>query len=100
MDLPHALAAPEHRAPGVRPQALAVVLAIGAWHAQAARPGRHDLLAAGAVLAVSLTFRTVDPAVCPAFPLGTHFLWHLLNGLVLYLAARPLVLRPGSAAPA
>ena len=80
--------------------ALVIVLAIGAWHARADRPGRYDLLAAGGVLAVSLTFRTVDEAICPAFPLGTHFLWHLLNGLVLYLAARPLVLRSGSASPA
>lgn len=72
--------------------ALLILLAIGAWHARAARPGRHDLLAAGGVLAISLTFRTVDQAVCPGFSLGTHFLWHLLNGLVLYLAARPVVL--------
>lgn len=72
--------------------ALMILVAIGVFHARAARPGRYDLLAAGAVLAVSLTFRTIDPTVCQAFPLGTHFLWHLLNGAVLYLAARPLVL--------
>ena len=35
------------------------------------------------LLALSLTFRTLDRAVCAAFPLGTHFLWHLLNGLLL-----------------
>lgn len=41
-------------------------------------------LAAGAgILAVSLVFRSIDRAVCPAFPLGTHFLWHLLNALML-----------------
>lgn len=41
-------------------------------------------LAAGAgLLAVSLVFRTVDAAVCGAFPLGTHFLWHLLNAVML-----------------
>lgn len=73
--------------------ALAIILALGAWHARAGRAGRYDLLAAGGVLALSLTFRTVDQAVCPALPLGTHFLWHLLNGAVLYLAARPILLR-------
>jgi hypothetical protein len=26
-------------------------------------------------------------AACAANPLGTHFLWHLLNPLVLYYAA-------------
>ena len=74
--------------------ALVVLLVIGAWHARAARPGRFDLIAAGGVLAVSLGFRTIDQQICPGFPLGTHFLWHLLNGLVLYLAARPILLRP------
>jgi hypothetical protein len=25
----------------------------------------------------------IDPLVCGSFPLGTHFLWHMLNGLML-----------------
>jgi hypothetical protein len=42
-------------------------------------------LAAGAgMLALSLLFRTVDAAVCTTFPLGTHFLWHLVNALMLW----------------
>jgi hypothetical protein len=36
-----------------------------------------------ALLAVSLVFRTIDEAACGGFPLGTHFVWHLLNGLML-----------------
>jgi len=41
-------------------------------------------LAIGAgLLAVSLFFRTIDEAVCGRFPTGTHFLWHLLNGVML-----------------
>jgi hypothetical protein len=41
-------------------------------------------LAIGAgILVVSLFFRTIDEAVCPAIPLGTHFLWHVLNGIML-----------------
>ncbi|SNS24493.1 ceramidase domain-containing protein [Tropicimonas sediminicola] len=35
------------------------------------------------VLAVSLAFRSVDEAICAGFPLGTHFLWHLLNAMML-----------------
>jgi hypothetical protein len=46
------------------------------------------ILAAGVVLAVSLTFRSIDMAACTALPLGTHFLWHTLNGVVLYLLLR------------
>lgn len=41
------------------------------------------LMLAAALFTVSLSFRTGDMAVCPAFPIGTHFLWHLLNGTVL-----------------
>jgi hypothetical protein len=41
------------------------------------------LLVGAGILAVSLVFRTIDQAVCDAFPLGTHFLWHLLNGVML-----------------
>ena len=29
--------------------------------------------------------------MCGSFPLGTHFLWHSLNGLVLYLLLRAAI---------
>ena len=35
------------------------------------------------ILVVSLFFRTVDEPLCRDFPLGTHFMWHMLNGLML-----------------
>jgi hypothetical protein len=44
----------------------------------------RGLAAGAAMLALSLLFRTVDAAVCAAFPLGTHFLWHLVNALMLW----------------
>lgn len=48
---------------------------------------------------VSLSLRTLDRALCPAFPLGTHFLWHLLNAGVLYgLVAAALAHRPAPGA--
>jgi hypothetical protein len=47
--------------------------------------GRGRLLAA-------LFFRTIDNEVCPVLPIGTHFLWHVLIGLVTYLAMRSLIL--------
>ena len=43
----------------------------------------RGLLAAAALLCVSLTFRSLDGPLCGALPIGTHFLWHLLNGLLL-----------------
>ena len=36
-----------------------------------------------AILMVSLTFRTLDYPLCKVVPFGTHFLWHVLNGLML-----------------
>lgn len=66
--------------------AFAALLAVG-WLKQQERAGRIMLAAAG-VLAASLTFRTIDNNVCASLPLGTHFLWHLLNGVVLYLLLR------------
>jgi hypothetical protein len=46
---------------------------------------------AGAIFALSLSLRTLDRDVCDYVPVGTHFLWHLLNGLVLYLVSRAIV---------
>ncbi len=50
------------------------------------------LALAGLAFAVSLTMRSVDFAVCAGLPLGTHWLWHLLNALVLYWLLRAAVL--------
>lgn len=41
-------------------------------------------LAIGAgILIVSLTFRTLDQPLCGALPFGTHFMWHVLNAVML-----------------
>jgi hypothetical protein len=51
---------------------------------------RHRLpvVAAGlgqgaAILCASLVARSLDDPLCSALPLGTHFLWHILNALML-----------------
>ena len=49
---------------------------------------------AGAFFALSLSLRGLDRDVCDYVPVGTHFLWHLLNGVVLYLVSRTLMARP------
>jgi hypothetical protein len=41
------------------------------------------LLTGSILFIVSLSARTVDNLVCPVWPLGTHFLWHLLNAELL-----------------
>ena len=53
-------------------------------------PCRLLTLAAG-LFAVSLTMRSIDGVLCGSLPLGTHWLWHLLNASVLYLLLRAAV---------
>jgi hypothetical protein len=59
---------------------------------------RRSLGLAAVVFAISLGFRTVDMALCPEFPLGTHFVWHMLNAIVLYVLLRTAIVarRAGS----
>lgn len=58
-------------------------------------PGRTQtarlLGLAGLLFALSLTFRTLDGPLCASLPLGTHWLWHLLNATVLYLLLRAAI---------
>ena len=43
----------------------------------------RGLAIGGTILCVSISLRSVDETFCEAIPLGTHFLWHCLNGLML-----------------
>lgn len=41
-------------------------------------------LAIGAsIVCLSLFFRSIDEPLCNVLPFGTHFLWHILNGIAL-----------------
>ena len=71
---------------------LIVTLVLGVFHAREQTSARFTLLAAAGVYLAALFFRTIDNEVCPVLPIGTHFLWHLLIGLVTYLAMRCLIL--------
>lgn len=78
--------------------ALLFMLVLGLWHTKHARNERFGLLAAALTFIVSLTFRSIDMQICDQWPLGTHFLWHCLNGCVLYLTLRAYILN-GSKPP-
>ena len=72
--------------------ALFLLIAIGAalyWRQHAA--GRAMVAAAGVFL-LSFTARMLDAPICPIVPLGTHFLWHILNAIFLYLLLRVAIL--------
>ena len=49
------------------------------------------LALAGVLFALSLALRSIDQAVCAALPLGTHFLWHLLNAAVVLVLLRTAI---------
>jgi hypothetical protein len=63
--------------------ALVALLAAGALLALRSHAAGKWLLATSAVFTTSLTMRSLDMHVCEHFPVGTHFLWHILNGVVL-----------------
>ncbi|MEV7339751.1 ceramidase domain-containing protein [Streptomyces sp. NPDC093544] len=51
----------------------------------------RQFAAAAVVFAVALSARAVDEEICGAFPLGAHFLWHTLDGVLVFLVSRALV---------
>lgn len=52
---------------------------------QQGHPAQLNISLASTVFFVSLIFRTADQVLCSLVPIGTHFIWHVLNGLVLAL---------------
>lgn len=75
---------------GYLPAFLAMAIC-GALLAARGAPAGRGLLLAAALFAVSLTFRTIDEPLCVVWPLGTHFVWHLLNGTLLGLLLLTMV---------
>ena len=71
--------------------ALIVLLALGLYHILRQHQEPFILVAAMGVFIIALTFRTIDNAICDYFPLGSHFLWHSCNALLLYLLMRGLL---------
>lgn len=54
-------------------------------------PLLRSYILAVSLLTLSIVFRSIDLAVCTAMPVGTHFLWHLINAVVLYLLVAGLI---------
>ena len=62
------------------------LVGLGAYLFAQKFPAGGWLVAAAAVFLVSLTFRTIDLMVCTCLPSGTHWAWHGLNAVVLFLS--------------
>ena len=62
------------------------------------RGQRWQFIAVGGaalLFSAALLFRTVDLRICDDWPTGTHFFWHLLNGVTLYLVTKAYLIAPG-----
>ena len=66
-----------------------IVFAALSWRRN--HPGAPWILAATGVFLLSLILRTLDRDICASFALGTHFLWHLLNGLMVAILLQMLI---------
>ncbi len=56
-----------------------------------ARPSSQYFLVAALIGVCSLFFRSVDNAVCGQFPMGSHFLWHSLNAMLIYIVLKQII---------
>lgn len=70
--------------------ALGAMLLIGLWLGICRHPAAKYVFGAGLVFIVSVGFRATDRIWCNQISfmdkaLGTHFMWHCLNSLVLFL---------------
>lgn len=54
-------------------------------------PNGKALSIAGCVFAAALGFRTLDMPLCELIPSGTHYFWHLLDAVALYILTRAMI---------
>jgi hypothetical protein len=72
---------------------LLTLLAVAAYLGWRRAPAFGAFALASAVFAIALILRTMDLAWCPRLPTGTHFLWHLLAGVLVWIVGSQLTLR-------
>ena len=63
--------------------ALMALAAVGWWLTTRGQPAGRWLIAVAMIFAASLTARALDRPLCAHFLIGTHWVWHVLNGIVL-----------------
>jgi hypothetical protein len=86
---------------GYSPAFAALVLVGGLLLVQGHRAAGY-LFAAALLFLAAMTFRTIDLEVCTwavrgGRGVGTHFLWHTLNGLLLYVLMLAAIRHGGAA---
>ena len=71
--------------------AMLMLLLVALHHARTARRGRWLLLAGVGLFVLSIVLRSVD--MQGWLPMGTHFLWHTFNGVLIYLTLLAMIER-------
>jgi hypothetical protein len=80
------------------PTLIIAIAAAGALHCMR-HPAASAMATAVGTFFLAFTMRSLDTPVCNAVPIGTHFLWHLLNAIFLYLLVRLAILHGRDHAP-
>ena len=76
--------------------ALIALAAIGGWLIFKRHAAGWSVFGAGLIFMLSLPARTLDRDICPETALiGTHFLWHIFNGALLFVLVRAALLYGG-----
>ncbi|ASJ70554.1 ceramidase domain-containing protein [Granulosicoccus antarcticus] len=69
-----------------------LIFSIIAW--LRAHPAKRHMAVASLVFCTALLFRTIDLTSCEAtLGMGTHFVWHLLNGLMVGILLHAMIVR-------
>lgn len=71
--------------------ALIILAGLSIYHYQTCQPKPLQLFAVGGLFICALFFRTIDANICSYFPIGTHFIWHLVSAYMLYLCVDTLL---------
>mgnify|MGYP001333028896 FL=1 len=50
-----------------------------------------NLILASLILLISILFRTIDMHICGYFLLGSHFIWHILNSILLFIVTKVMI---------
>lgn len=83
--------------PGAFNNSIAYLSTMGALCAMAIylnimrRPSARMYLMAALIGCISLFFRSIDMMVCDMVSVGTHFIWHSLNAVVIYILMIQLI---------
>ncbi|PVB63032.1 ceramidase domain-containing protein [Labrenzia sp. 011] len=73
--------------------ALLAIFAVGGLFRMRDRRLGGQILLTGVIFTASLGCRMLDGPVCAQMAIGTHFLWHILNSIVLFALLRVLILQ-------